>query len=527
MRLRTATPPVLPGILALLTTITTTFASASPALAAVARQTTLAALSGTLAFLPDEPPLTFHYSTPDANDTNWVGIYHASGGGPENEAFVAESLDWAYAPASEGEVRLSATGLQPGAYRVFLLRRDGYSWLAAPVNVTVPHAEGPVAFIVSKITARNARVGDAYEASVAGLRSRGGNSTVVYEKVSGDAWVKVSADGVLSGVPDTHAPAQTTVTVGVTASADGSSAHLSVTIPTRAAGAPLVDELAVMSYNLWHGGTRVAGYHEKQVRFLASSGADVVGFQESTGGHATRLGDALGWFSWQGEGVGVVSKYPISEAAPHESWAGRVRITPGSDDDGGGERSRAVNLWNVHLGHNPYGPYDFCFDDMAVDEVLAREAASGRTPQVVSVVAAMRAHLEAADDVPVVLVGDFNAPSHLDWTDAARDAHCGRADVPWPTSVEPAAAGLVDSYRVVHPDPVEDPGVTWSPIFLENEGRPEPMDRIDFVYYRSRRLEVVSSSSLVVGEPRPQPDHGENEWTSDHAAVLSVFSFRD
>ncbi|KXH52017.1 endonuclease/exonuclease/phosphatase family [Colletotrichum simmondsii] len=445
--------------------------SPSPALAIpTARQT------GSLAFLPANPLFTFSYSTSNADAKNWVGIYRASGGGPENQTFVEPSLVWGYAPESNGTLKIENGGLIPGEYRAYLLARDGYAWLAPPVDVRVPYASGPVEFLVDEVTLRNARVGDGYEARVDGLRSGGGSAAVSFRKVEGSEWVKVSEAGVLSGTPDVARPAHITI--------------------------------------------EVSDYHAKQVRFLASSGADVVGVQESTGGHATRLGDALGWYSWQGGDVGFVSKYPLKNAAAHEggTYAASARVVLDGEEE--------IVLWNVHLGYDPYGPYDFCFDNMTVEEVLARETESKRTPQIESIVRAMAGQLAEAEAVPVVLVGDFNAPSHLDWVDATSGMHCGQGDMPWPTSVAPTEAGLVDSYRVVWPDPGARPGVTWSPIFLENEGRPEPMDRIDFVYFRGGKLEVLGSEEVVVGEPAPEPGHGGNEWTSDHAAVVTRFKVK-
>jgi endonuclease/exonuclease/phosphatase family metal-dependent hydrolase len=118
------------------------------------------------------------------------------------------------------------------------------------------------------------------------------------------------------------------------------------------------------------------------------------------------------------------------------------------------------------------------------------------------------------ESVPVVLTGDFNVPSHLD-----------RPDVAWPVTRAAEEAGLRDSYREAHPDPVRDPGHTWSPVHAEHEdgsGRPEPQDRIDFVLHRG--LTVLDSRTLVSGDPRPWPDVAGNDWPSDHAAVVTVFA---
>ena len=70
----------------------------------------------------------------------------------------------------------------------------------------------------------------------------------------------------------------------------------------------------------------------------------------------------------------------------------------------------------MHLGYTPYGPYDACFGQMSVPQLLEREAESGRTGQIEGVLTAMRPQLRRADATPVLLTGDFNASSHLDWT---------------------------------------------------------------------------------------------------------------
>ena len=321
----------------------------------------------------------------------------------------------------------------------------------------------------------------------------------------------MSVDGTLFGTPKSSA-GTTKVIVEATGSS-GSKAQLEVTILVLGSGSPLVKELSVMTYNLWVGGTQVNDYHNKQIRFLGSSGVDIVGLQESTDGHAIRLAQALGWDYWQGNDVGIISRYPIVEVYPATSNAGAVRIALDGD--------KQVILWNAHLGYTPYGPYDFCFDNMDKDVVITREAQSGRTGQMIEIMDRMKEELKRADKTPVLLTGDFNAPSHLDWTDSTKQLHCGVGSVLWPTSMYPTMAGLVDSYRVVHRDPVAQPGITWSPIYLNNNGRPEPKDRIDFIFHKG--LQVLESDTVVIGNPKPEPNHEDNEWTSDHAAVKAIF----
>ncbi|KAG5994704.1 hypothetical protein E4U54_003038 [Claviceps lovelessii] len=478
------------------------------------------------------PALTFAYRTPHADSENWIGIYHSFGGGPEWQRRLGDSLAWAYAPDESGTVTVNATKLQPGlSYRVYFLAKGRYKWLANPIDIFSP-GRGRLAFITDAIRTHNARRGERFEASVGGMldnppdgatrfaKAKDLESTTSQSQTDGgghDGWVKVLPDGTISGIPpEAAASADSTTFVVEALASDGSTAEMRITIPLVPRDEPLVEELTVLSFNLWFGGTQVKDYHAKQVRFIADSGADIVGLQESTGGHAVRLGQALGWHCWQGNDVGVISRYPIVKINPAIEAAGSVRIAL--------DRGHRLSFWNCHLGYTPYGPYDVCFDHLPGKQVLRNEERSRRTPQIKNMMRHMRQDLRNANQHPVILTGDFNAPSHLDWTDATKHLHCGTGFFPWPTSRRPVDAGLRDSFREVHPDPLAEPGITWSPIYLDNDGRCEPTDRIDFIYHKG--LQTLSSQALVVGNPRPQPDHYENEWPSDHAAVRTVFRVR-
>jgi hypothetical protein len=86
-----------------------------------------------------------------------------------------------------------------------------------------------------------------------------------------------------------------------------------------------------------------------------------------------------------------------------------------------------------------------------------------------------------------------------------------------------AQAGLRDSYREAHPDPVAKPGITWTP------GAPHPLaypspgrERIDMIWTAGR---TTTLESQVVGEPGgPDVEVGVAPWPADHRAVVSTFS---
>ncbi len=68
----------------------------------------------------------------------------------------------------------------------------------------------------------------------------------------------------------------------------------------------------------------------------------------------------------------------------------------------------------------------------------------------------------AKTGVPSFVMGDFNVPSHLDWTPAVVAGGRVKLAVDWPVTRIMADAGFTDSFRAVHPDPVAVPGLTWT-----------------------------------------------------------------
>src|SRR5262249_32532351 len=129
----------------------------------------------------------------------------------------------------------------------------------------------------------------------------------------------------------------------------------------------------------------------------------------------------------------------------------------------------------------------------------------------------------AASGVPVFIGGDFNAPSHLDWTAAVVTARPQlRFPLEWPVSKALADAGFRDSYREVHPDPVANPGITWTSGYpVPHREANEAIDRIDQIYALGNSTTVASQ---IVGESGgPDIDIGITPWPSDHHAVVATF----
>ncbi len=286
--------------------------------------------------------------------------------------------------------------------------------------------------------------------------------------------------------------------------------------PASAGGAV---RLKVMSFNIWYGGDEVAlGYRhwcydpagcpetmEKVLEAIEASGADIVGMQEGTG-NAPVIAERLGWYV--NERLQVISRFPLVDPPGGDGDYVFAEVTPG----------RFVAMANVHLPSDPYGPY-LVRDGGTLDELLELET-SLRLPAVQKHLTALPALAKAG--VPVFMTGDFNSPSHLDWTEQVAAVRPEVAyPVEWPVSAALAGAGMRDSYREAYPDPVGRPGFTWTPPGSLESDPQEVDDRIDWVLTAGPTSTVTSQ---IVGEPGgPDVDIEIDPYPSDHRGVVSTF----
>ena len=273
----------------------------------------------------------------------------------------------------------------------------------------------------------------------------------------------------------------------------------------RPRGLPAWDggPLRVLAWNIWHGGRR-KGVDEgvrRVVEVIEQSGADIVLMQE-TYGSGPRIAGRLGFeYYLRSSNLSVMSRFPIRDV---HRLAHGFRLGGATIELRPGLHVQAYSLWINHLPSVQ--------EHLAAGATGAELAAADqvtRGAELDTILAALLPHVPADSGVPLLVGGDFNSGSHLDWTEAAAALpnHAGRV-VAWPASVAMEAAGFVDTYRAAHPDPVEFPGLTWSPEFPESH-----QDRIDYVYARGDRWTVEGSRVLS-----SHPDG----WPSDHAAVLST-----
>ncbi|HXF11477.1 MAG TPA: LamG-like jellyroll fold domain-containing protein, partial [Desulfuromonadaceae bacterium] len=287
----------------------------------------------------------------------------------------------------------------------------------------------------------------------------------------------------------------------------------------------------------------------QRVAAVQAAGADVVGLQEVDGDDIVAMAKALGWTNSLGAAnsvtgertdyvnpngdtlagrVGIISRYPVlNRIGQTTNNYGAVGATLQVSTN------VRVHVFNTHLwwgaastnaypqGTNPvtgtYGPY---WQTHGSNWVSILNMENGLLmPAVNELLDLAKPYLSNSE--PVFLTGDFNLPSHKDYPSTN----------PWPATVACENAGLVDSYRWMHPTNriatagqflATDPGITWTslgktssePGSMNGSAGTPAFDRIDFVFYSTNDNVNVTYSDTV-------DDSSLYSW-QDHKFVLTT-----
>lgn len=305
--------------------------------------------------------------------------------------------------------------------------------------------------------------------------------------------------------------------------------RLALAIPFLLPASTSGDELRVLVWNAWRGGNEVERGPEKVLEVIRAADPDLILMQESYDIADDRptlgrwIAEELGWTAHQGESphLCVISAKPFTTTHVHDPWHGvGVRI----EDD----RGRAFVAWSVWLDWRSYLTYALRDDPTMTDEaLLALETdASSRFAEVSALLEAVDEVSETDASVPTLVGGDFNCPSHLDWTVDTTRMYRHRRDLDLPVSLAMVGDGFIDVFRDVHPDPIQRPGVTWSPMFREkDDGVVQAFDRIDRLYLRNPargewRLVPVAATTLPQGWEDDRIPVRQRVFPSDHGAVI-------
>jgi exonuclease III len=270
-----------------------------------------------------------------------------------------------------------------------------------------------------------------------------------------------------------------------------------------------VKELKIMTWNIWHGGLHgsKADNFEKDTtntlnvfKVIKQNDPDII-FMQETYCCGMEIAKEAGYpYSWRSSSnLSIHSKFPITDTLniykPFNSQGVIIDVE--------GEKIICVNLWLHYLP-------DF-FNDiktMPPDSLILGEGET-RLKEITEILKEVD-QIQEEYSLPVIMGGDFNSGSHLDWGENTKKWHYNKV-VEWPVSKLVVEHGFTDSFREANPDPLKTMEGTWG--FL---GDDIISDRIDYIYYRGEKVKI-KSSEIVMDDPK------EGFFNSDHRAILTVF----
>ncbi|MGY4099228.1 endonuclease/exonuclease/phosphatase family protein [Nocardia sp. R16R-3T] len=343
-------------------------------------------------------------------------------------------------------------------------------------------------------------------------------------------------------------------------SAEAGEALAAGAVTSVAAAAHAPREIRVLALNTWHSGGKVPDGVQLITDLIISTQASLVLLSEATAATTAVTAELArrgrGFNAVASHDTGILSVFPV-EASADLHWMVKARL----NIDG-----KRVTVYSAHLEYRwyacnlarGYGPGVPAPGEFAEHEwnklpegpvtdpaVIQRiNAASGR-PEVISDFLA-DAKAEIADGASVIMGGDLNEPSLLDWTPATANMfdHNGVVSA-WETTRRLQQAGFIDAYRSMYPDPATHPGLTWPSDNMDVDvaelawaPAADERDRVDYIFTHGAALRLSGvgiigpRGSIVRGTRRQEPtrDHflaTPTQWGSDHKGIFATYQLAD
>lgn len=319
--------------------------------------------------------------------------------------------------------------------------------------------------------------------------------------------------------------------------------------------------LKVLQFNIWQEGTKVPGGYEAIVQQIVDSKADLIAFSEVRNYNNTRFCDRIVksladrgevFYSYYSYDSGILSRFPILDS---------IAIYPEEGDHGSIHKAivnvygREIAFYSGHLDYlncayymvKGYDGSTWEKSDKPVTdviEILKVNVASERDDAIQKFIEAAKE--DKAKGRIVIIGGDFNEPSHLDWVEETKYMFDRQGVIlPWTVTTLLENAGYVDTYREKYPNPVTHPGITyptdckgadiklltWAPDSDERE-------RIDYLFYAPAKglslnnviiwgpKGTIKNSQRVLEKTQDNYGIGSGIWPSDHNALLATFTIK-
>jgi len=306
-------------------------------------------------------------------------------------------------------------------------------------------------------------------------------------------------------------------------------------------------QLKVLTWNIWGKLNRDPRYtiagktgRERMIEILKASGTDIITMTE-TYGSAKDIAESLNYYYFTPsptDNLTIFSRYPLENAGTikdlsYFSFISATVLIPG------GMKVRVYNIWLTSSGRHIV---EIKNKELSDEEFTAGDDIRYNHIQQLLTHPDFLKDLANKDKIPIIVSGDFNSVSHLDYTKESGDKGLNFSRIlPIKVSIAMQKNGFTDSYRFIHPEITPNTyGYTWTTVgmgymykvgegFVPVENNPKPkyrglFARIDFIYCTGNKLKAVSSRTI--SHHPSNKNRSFPEFPSDHAAVLTGFELR-
>ena len=170
-----------------------------------------------------------------------------------------------------------------------------------------------------------------------------------------------------------------------------------------------------------------------------------------------------------------------------------------------------------------YQPWNNKPEDMGktVKELLEWERTEHRYNMIQKVLPFFEKYAKESDSIPIIVGGDMNSPSHLDWSEKTKNIHNGLV-VPWYSTKVFEDLGFTDSFREKNPNPIKHPGITW-----DHKER-DDSHRIDYIFYKGKKLKSTQSKTYMqFFNEQIEINNKRFAYPSDHGIVVTTFKLKN
>lgn len=286
-------------------------------------------------------------------------------------------------------------------------------------------------------------------------------------------------------------------------------------------------QLKVMVWNILRGGHDdylPADGRPDIIQIIKDSKADVVLMIE-TYGSAPMISEAIGFkYELISSNLCIYSRYPITKRIEYPEQISTFNFG-GVEIDVDGQKVALFDTWLHYLPDTRLAPVE-----KTEEEILSWEHEGSRDEEITKILQAINLYIVNTDSIPVIMGGDFNSHSHLDWTESTKDMYNhGGVVVDWKISRAMTDVGFKDTFREIYPDPVKEIGTTWLSDVRENKEDSltfSRRDRIDYLYSKGIKIKDSEFGVAPIAKEFTYKDRKYDHFPSDHGFVVTTFELK-